>query len=104
MKPREILLLDDAVRDLCAIHDHVRRASESRRVAESHLKKIRHHLRPLAYSAAAYPRFFHQSGKDSGYRFCIVGNHVAFFTFDDDHMYIKRVLHKRMQADDSLLA
>ena len=63
MKPREVLLLDDAVRDLRAIHDHVRRASESRRVAESYLKKIRHHLRPLAYSAAAYPRFFHQSGK-----------------------------------------
>lgn len=103
MKPRKIELLSDAVEDLWAIKSEVYRLSKSRRVADSYLKKIRRHLRPLEYTAAACPRYFYHGGKDSGYRFCVVENHVAFFVFDDERVQVKRILHKRMRFDDSLI-
>ena len=103
VKPRKVVLLSDAVQDLRGIRDDVRRASSSRQVADSYLKKIRRRLRTLEYAAAACPRFFNQEGKDSGYRFCIAENHVAFFTFDDETVQVKRILHKRMNVDGSLI-
>lgn len=102
MEPRNILILDDAIRDLRDIRWHVYESSRSAVVADKYLKKIRRKLRPLDYSAAAYPHYFFESGKDSGYRFCIAENHVAFFTFDDENVYIKRILHKRIQPDSRL--
>ncbi len=103
VKPRKVELLDDAVEDLRAIRGYVYRASKSKQVADSYLKKIRHRLRPLEYGAAAYPRYFYQGGKDSGFRFCVTENHVAFFTFDEERVRVKRVLHKRMNFDDTLV-
>ncbi len=103
MKPRKVELLDDAVEDLRAIRGQVYRVSKSKQVADSYLKKIRRRLRPLEYGAVAYPRYFYQGGKDSGLRFCIAENHVAFFTFDDERVQVKRVLHKRMSFDDALV-
>lgn len=103
MKPRKVELLSDAVRDLRAIRNQVYRSSKSKQVADGYLKKIRPRLRSLEYAAAAYPRFFFQGGKDAGYRFCVVENHVAFFTFDEETVRVKRVLHKRMRFDDSLI-
>lgn len=91
VKPRKVELLDDAVEDLRAIRGYVYRASKSKQVADSYLKKIRHRLRPLEYGAAAYPRYFYQGGKDSGFRFCVTENHVAFFTFDEERVRVNGV-------------
>ena len=103
VKPRKVELFDDAVEDLRAIRGQVYRASKSKQVADNYLKRIRHRLRPLEYGAAAYPRYFYQGGKDSGSRFCVTENHVAFFTFDEERVRVKRVLHKRMNFDDTLV-
>lgn len=98
MRPRKILLLEDAVEDLREIRSYVHQASHSRYVADTYLKRIRSRLRSLEYTAEAQPRFFDADGSDSGYRFTPVERHVAFFTIEDNEVHVKRILHQRMDS------
>ena len=99
MKQRAVLILTDAEDDLREIRSYVHQASCSSLVADRYLSKIWRSLKTLEYTAEAQPHYYHEDESCSTYQFIPVQRHVAFFTFDESNVYVKRVLHHRMNYD-----
>lgn len=102
MRPREIVLLDDAIEDLRDIRRAIYRLSKSRVVADNYIKRIRIQLRHIEYTAEACPRYIGANGLDLGYRFTPVEHYLAFFLVEDDVVKIDRILHSRRDFDREL--
>lgn len=99
MQPRKILLLDDAIRDLRGIYIDILDVSKSTTVAERYLKKLRHELRHLEYTAEACARYARADGDISEYRFAPICHYLAFFRISDDAVMVDRILHRRIDYD-----
>lgn len=97
MQPRKILLLDDAIEDLRGIYQDILAVSKSRTVAGNYLKKLRHDLRHLDYTAEACPRYIRADGSETGYRFTATCHYLAFFQVTDNEVRIDRILHSRAE-------
>ncbi|MCI2242791.1 type II toxin-antitoxin system RelE/ParE family toxin [Adlercreutzia faecimuris] len=95
MRPREVLLLDDAIADLRDIRQHIYEVSRSRTVADKYLKRLRYGLRHLDYTAEACPRYRREDGGETPYRFTPLGHYIAFFIVEDDVVKVDRILHSR---------
>lgn len=102
MQSREVLLTTNATQDLRDIRHHISQRAHSQKVADDYLKKLRRHFRNLSYTAAACPHYVSTEGGSTDVRICVAERHLAFFTFDDQHVYIKRILHQRMNYEAHL--
>ncbi len=102
MRPREIVLLDDAIEGLREIKRAVCRLSKSRVVADNYIKRVRAQLRHIEYTAEACPRYIGANELDIGYRFTPVEHYLAFFLVEEDAVKVDRILHLRRDFDREL--
>lgn len=99
MQARKIVLLGDVIEDLREIKRETYRVSHSRKVADDYIKRIRMGMRHLAYTAEVCPYFQRGDGSLTGYRLCVIQNHIAYFKVDAAEVRIMCVLYKRASFD-----
>ena len=95
-------MTSDAIHDLREIKRETYRIARSRKVADDYLKRVRRHLRHLAYTAEACPRFQRVDGALTDYRFSVAEHHVAYFKVEAGQSRIVRVLPSRMNFERRL--
>ncbi len=95
MQRRRILLLSDAIRDVQKIYDDILSISKSKTVAQNYLKKLRHELRHLEFTAEACTHYVLDDGSSTDYRFCPACNYIAFFRLTENAIEIDRILYSR---------
>ena len=85
----------EAQNDLFEIKKYIEEELNSPIAAENTLHKIIKRIRTLQDHSQLGPSLSSIIDFDTDYRFLICGNYIAFYYFDEENIYIVRVLYSR---------
>ena len=91
----KIVLSPEARNDLAEIRDYIEQELESTEAALKTVAEITKRLRELEKHGKLGARLSAVTDVESEYRFLVCGNYRAFYRYEEDVVYVDRILYGR---------
>ena len=91
----EIRFSPEALSDLKDIKSYIKEDLRSEQAADNTIKEILKHIRKLSDFPQSGAPLSSVVGIETNYRFIVSGNYTAFYNYENDSVFILRVLYGR---------
>jgi addiction module RelE/StbE family toxin len=85
----------EARNDLLEIKKYISKDLGSPQAADNTVKKILIHIKNLQHSPEIGPRLSPKVDIETSYRFLVCGNYLAFYRFEENEVFVDRVIYGR---------